>query len=864
MTTTSYVVRAGDTLGSIAKAHGTSPADIQATNPIIQDRDKIQAGWKLNIPGTTSTTGSAVPPSPAKNSQPQSQAAARPTLPPTQHSGDSSSAAVKGAPPCADELVDVVHFTADTDRLFVLTEVQAQELKTEVDLVQKLMDEFHGIVSAATAAPCMKTAAQPAAACNCTACKKADWAKKACEVGLLRPNDRPKAVTAEPVTTEADIQGRIGELQQARDFFQTYDSFVAARSGHLHNVVEGNWRKLCEKKVAQLNAEIATLQGQLKAPGPQNGETFAGGGKPDPNSPYTNKRTFEAGAGKQVSHHIQEVIILSRPDRRYYVRAQFKTRVERIWAYKASARILREKPFSPAMVKDLFDDIRKAIGEGAKAGPLGKVEAKLWTIKTKEDHPLNALRCELYKFESTQADDDRYALSAEAQALRFAASASAGIKSFNPAKGEIDVGVKCEAAFALAEGKVTTTTFFPNRAGSTLQISYRNAVGKPVRHSFGSFRLNGSLELSCFAGAKGGLEAGVKSGKGAVEGPSGALVLLGTPSIDASKAGGRVGLKAEAFAGAEAGGALSGAVEWLPPADYGKGSGNPGALTSGSSGWNALAQVKAEGNVAFGIGAEADFGISMTNNEFAIHCKANLVFGPGAGGGFGTVVDLEKSWELIVLVCETLSSVDYRYLFSIDEEAFRSISQILYKAALSPGKTVEELLGNTASGLNRWWLTRQGGIEEAAQLTKNILQNRSVNLGGQIVPIEKLPPETLGPILWVLTETYIGVSNPAQEKAIVEVLSRVRRWRHLIETLEHMSKSAIKVKATDSLNRINSFLVDKQQDDFSRYLDGLALHGAPTTPPAPYAWDVRDSVIYSQEKATLLASASRHASTRQA
>lgn len=342
------------------------------------------------------------------------------------------------------------------------------------------------------------------------------------------------------------------------------------------------------------------------------------------------------------------------------------------------------------------------------------------------------------------------------------------------------------------------------------------------------------------------------------------LCTLTTPSIDASKAGGRVGLKAEGFAGAEAGGALSGAVEWLPPAEFGKGSGNPGSLTSGNSGWSALAQIKAEGNLAIGIGAEADFGISMTNNEFAIHCKANLVFGPGAGGGFGTVVDLQKSWELIMLVCETLSSVDYRYLLGIETEAFNSISRILYKAALAPGKTAEEIMGNTVSGLNRWWLTREAGIAEAAQLTRGILANKSVNLGGRVVPIDKLPPETLGPILWVLTESYIGESNPAQEKAIVEVLSRVRRWRHLIETLEHMSESASRVNALDSLNRLNSFLVDKQQDDFNRYLDGLALHGAPTTPPMQYAWDVHDSMIYGQKKAILLASASRQTNTRQA
>jgi len=372
------------------------------------------------------------------------------------------------------------------------------------------------------------------------------------------------------------------------------------------------------------------------------------------------------------------------------VSERFWGRITKTWRYKLHTQVMREKPFSPALVKDLMDEIKTQIGESAKAGPLGKLEGKLSLWKSQDDNLLNTLHQELYQYESPQRDNDRFALSAEAHALRFAASASAGIKSFNPAKGEIDVGVKCEAAFSLAEGRITTTTYFPSRAGSTLQISYRNALDDPVRHSFGSFRLNGSLELSCFAGVKGGVEAGVQTGPGAAESRTGALALLGTPSLNDTP-GGRVGLKAEGFAGAEAGGALSGAVEWLPPADFGKNSGNPGALTSGNAGWNALAQIKAEGNVAFGIGAEADFGVSMIGNEFAIHCKANLVFGPGAGGGFGTVVDLGKAWDLIMLVCDTLSAVEYRYLISIESAAFNSISRILYKAALAPGKAIDEL-----------------------------------------------------------------------------------------------------------------------------------------------------------------------------
>ncbi|WP_301358988.1 hypothetical protein [Stutzerimonas nitrititolerans] len=541
---------------------------------------------------------------------------------------------------------------------------------------------------------------------------------------------------------------------------------------------------------------------------------------------------------------------------------RFWVRIKETWRYKLHTQVMREKPFSPALVKDLMDEIRTQIGESAKAGPLGKLEGKLSLWKSQDDNLLNTLHQVLYQYESPQRDNDRFALSAEAHALRFAASASAGIKSFNPAKGEIDVGVKCEAAFSLAEGRITTTTYFPSRAGSMLQISYRNALGDPVRHSFGSFRLNGSLELSCFAGVKGGIEAGIKTGKGAAEGPSGALALLGTPSIDASKAGGRAGLKAEGFAGAEAGGALSGAVEWLPPADFGKNSGNPGTLTSGNSNWNALAQNKAEGNLAFGIGAEVDFGIDLRRDRFMIHCKASLVFGPGAGGGFGTVVDLEKVWDLIVLVCEKLNDIDYRYLFSVEEGAFNAINQLLYKAVLYSGKTVEELIGRGARELNDWWAEREAGIREADALTKSILLNKAVVLKGRLLQINRLPPETIGSMLWILTETYVGKThNPEQEQAIIELLSRIRRWRHMIEMLEHMPVDGKKVNAMDSLNRINSFLIDKQQEDFNNFLDGLALYGKPSTPATRYAWSVNDSILFGTDKAKMLAAASSSVSS---
>ncbi|WP_312376219.1 hypothetical protein [Stutzerimonas nitrititolerans] len=257
-----------------------------------------------------------------------------------------------------------------------------------------------------------------------------------------------------------------------------------------------------------------------------------------------------------------------------------------------------------------------------------------------------------------------------------------------------------------------------------------------------------------------------------------------------------------------------------------------------------------------------DFGISLTLDQFSLHCKANLVFGPGAGGGFGTVVDLGKVWDLVVLVCETLNDIEYRYLFSVEEGAFNAISQLLYKAMLFPEKSINELVDNGIQGVMKWWDQREAGIVEAEQLATGILAFKSVKVGNKYLTIDKLPPETLGPMLWVLTEAYIGEATLVKEQAIVELISRVQRWRHMIEILEHMSVDGTKVNAIASLERINSFLLDSQQADFNRHLDGLALQGHASTPAAQYAWRVDDSLVYQNKKATLLAAASRQRNSR--
>jgi len=182
------------------------------------------------------------------------------------------------------------------------------------------------------------------------------------------------------------------------------------------------------------------------------------------------------------------------------VSERFWSRITKTWRYKLHTQVMREKSFSPALVKDLMDKIRTQIGESAKAGPLGKLEGKLSLWKSQDDNLLNTLHQELYQYESPQRDNDRLALSAEAHTLRFAASASAGIKSFNPTKGEIDVGVKCEAAFSLAEGCVGKGGQAPFTLLAAPWFVLRNGSYQPMN----AFRIQvqGSFAILCWPKSK--------------------------------------------------------------------------------------------------------------------------------------------------------------------------------------------------------------------------------------------------------------------------------------------------------------------------------------------------------------------------
>lgn len=801
---TTYIVKYGDTLSEIAQQLGVKMADLQALNPFIADPDFLREGWALRLPDTPS----------------------QPSLPPPAHDESATCIALMGQTECDEELVEVVHITGDP-YFYVLTETQCKALKQETTKVQALMDELHqNLANSLPVTQCKKPQA-PSAECTCTRCVKDVWSAKAQLAGLLMREPAPQANNAAPLTSENDLEGELATLQKARDWYQHYWPTRA-----LQTRVESNWETLRAKKTQALDQQISKLQAQRATQptavpasgafnsGSSDSETNANDAAPDLKHGKGRSSRREGGIQSRSGILVLEISVFGDPARRYYIPYRLIT----AWHVRVSTRVMAGKPFNKQLAKDLIKDIKEAISDGRKAGPLGNLELKIGLWNSQTDNLLNALHKEV-AWTTDQSGAMPYAVSAQAHALRFAASASAGVNSWEPEEGNIDVGVKGSAAFSLGEGSVSFDRYFPDKGGYVATMAYRNALGEEVLHPMGVFRLGGKLELSCFVGAKTQVATGVNIQYKPSETPAGATALLGPPTMEVGRSG-YVGVKCDAFAGAQTGGALSGFFEWIEPDEGGKAIRDPAR-----GNWVKLAEVKGEGNIAWGAGMSGEFGITISKDRLAFNCKGSLVFGPGAGGGFGTVVELDQVGKLALLFCNALADMDYRYLIGVTEEAFSYIASGLYQAATFRAKEFRQGFEQPVLAMSTWWKKRKATKIEADNLASFLISHKNdriLRIRQQDIPLSMLPPETLGPMVYLLTEGVIadgiGSFNEKQEQALVILLSEVRRWRQFIKVLEHCSRDASKVNAMNSLERINALLDGYEQNEFNRFIDSLAMN----------------------------------------
>lgn len=108
-----YTVKTGDTLSGIAQRHQTTLSSLLRLNPDIDNPDRIFPGQRLTLPAANDADFSSC-----------------------------EVGQVAQEPPCADEIVDVVHVTG-TDELILLTAEELSEWLEEEEFVCGPMNEFY-------------------------------------------------------------------------------------------------------------------------------------------------------------------------------------------------------------------------------------------------------------------------------------------------------------------------------------------------------------------------------------------------------------------------------------------------------------------------------------------------------------------------------------------------------------------------------------------------------------------------------------------------------------------------------------------------------------------------------------------------
>ena len=108
-----YTVKSGDTLSAIAQRHQTTLSSLLRLNPDIDNSDRIFPGQRLKLPAANDADFSSC-----------------------------EVGQVAQEPPCAEEIVEVVHVTG-SDELILLTEEELSEWLEEEEFVCGPMNEFY-------------------------------------------------------------------------------------------------------------------------------------------------------------------------------------------------------------------------------------------------------------------------------------------------------------------------------------------------------------------------------------------------------------------------------------------------------------------------------------------------------------------------------------------------------------------------------------------------------------------------------------------------------------------------------------------------------------------------------------------------
>jgi hypothetical protein len=396
----------------------------------------------------------------------------------------------------------------------------------------------------------------------------------------------------------------------------------------------------------------------------------------------------------------------------------------------------------------------------------------------------------------------------DAQLFRYYAGAEAKWR-IDPAKGELNIGANAQAQATLAQARGLFTAYWPHQSGHDLIIDMPLKQGGTQNVNLGAIRGKLKCEATGFAGASalGSLSICIE-----LDEAKNRLKFKGADKAKdkrQKKAPGGATLSGRLFAGAEAGGDITGDIEWQ----------NPEAEFE----WRSFLGVGAGLDGSVGIGGELDFLITYhePTGKFKFRAKAGITLGLGASGEVAGEISANNMVEFVQFVFHQLNNKNFDYLGFIEETAFDALTSICYWHVRT-GQELVKFIGDSFDDVKRWAEKEMELAADAEDLARRVL-------GHSHDMLRFMPPEAKGALLYHLTETFwltrSGVfwisREELQEDATLKILSLIQTRREFREVCEHMTEDGSKSVRDDpyqaGYDRLEALF------DFSQYIRFLQL-----------------------------------------
>ena len=392
-------------------------------------------------------------------------------------------------------------------------------------------------------------------------------------------------------------------------------------------------------------------------------------------------------------------------------------------------------------------------------------------------------------------------LSAGAQLLRGYAGYGLNL-GYNPKTAGYGLTGNAEARAVLAEAKAQFDGYVPHRDGWYAFIPHFNQVAsEPGRESllnFGYFR--GHIKITAHAM----LGAAIFGTAGIEYVPEEEGKLLVKPSMAGAKGEVAVG----AFAGVEAGGSASGALEWLNPGWCEEADGEVKDKK-----WAIFIELGVMVAANAGIGGEVDFAITFENGKFMFRAKAQLVIGVGAKGSFTGLVGVGAIYDFVMYVYHQLKDNDFAKLNFITEEAFNAVvTLVLY--GIEFGTEALQYVGDQFDRVVEQLQSYIAAPDEAEAYAKRIKERPEI--------LFFAPPEAKGAVLYRLSETFLFSFEEHQEAAILTVVGTIQSQREWEQVVERITPTGAKSTAAAGMERLRWIMDGGSSVKFQQMLRAIA------------------------------------------